>query len=490
MKLLDLVKHLKIFPLPIVEDVEINSIEMDSRQVKEGSLFICIDGFTVDGHNYVYQAIEAGAVAIIAEKKVDVNVPVIYVNNTNRAMAILADAFFNFPTKSFKLIGVTGTNGKTTTTQILTQIFEYYNKVVGTIGTLHIKIGAEIEEVKNTTPDSLTLQKTFNKMKENNVEAAFIEVSSHALHLGRVHGCDFDIAVFTNLTQDHLDYHNTMENYKNAKGLLFAQLGNTYNIESPKYSVLNNDDCASKDFAMMTASHIITYGIDNKSDVMARNIELTNSGTRFELVTPIGSEVVSIKLIGKFNVYNILAAVSVSLVYGLSLRQIIEAISDVKGVRGRFEVVDGNHDFTVVVDYSHTPDSLENVLITLNQLATNDLTVIVGCGGNRDKTKRPIMGEIATRLATQVVFTSDNPRNEEPEEIIKDIIDGVTKENYSIEIDRRVAIKKAIQNAKKNDIILIAGKGHETYQIIKDEVLQFDDVTEAINAIKDLNQSN
>ncbi|MDF2945887.1 MAG: UDP-N-acetylmuramyl-tripeptide synthetase [Bacillales bacterium] len=490
MKLIDLVKHLKTFQLPIVDDIEIKSIEMDSRQVKEGSLFICIEGFTVDGHNYVEQAINAGAVAIVAEKKITANVPVIYVNNSIRAMAILADAFFGHPTKNLKLIGVTGTNGKTTTTQILSQIFEYYKKTVGSIGTLHIKIGEEIEEVKNTTPDSLTLQKTFKKMNDYNVEAAFIEVSSHALHLGRVHGCDFDIAVFTNLTQDHLDYHQTMENYKNAKGLLFAQLGNTYNIDSPKYSVLNNDDPASNDFAMMTASHIITYGIDNKSDVMAKNIELTNNGTRFELVTPIGSANVSIKLIGKFNVYNILAAVSVSLVYGLSLTQIIEAISDVKGVRGRFEVVEGSQDFTVVVDYSHTPDSLENVIVTLNQLSTNKLTVIVGCGGNRDKTKRPIMGEIATRLATQVIFTSDNPRNEEPEEIIKDILDGVSNGNYSVEIDRRLAIRKAIQNAEKNDIILIAGKGHETYQIIKDEVIQFDDVTEAINAIKDLNKSN
>jgi UDP-N-acetylmuramoyl-L-alanyl-D-glutamate--2,6-diaminopimelate ligase len=490
MKLIDLVKHLKTFQLPIVDDIEIKSIEMDSRQVKEGSLFICIEGFTVDGHNYVEQAINAGAVAIVAEKKIAASVPVIYVNNSIRAMAILADAFFGHPTKNLKLIGVTGTNGKTTTTQILSQIFEYYKKTVGSIGTLHIKIGEEIEEVKNTTPDSLTLQKTFKKMNDYNVEAAFIEVSSHALHLGRVHGCDFDIAVFTNLTQDHLDYHQTMENYKNAKGLLFAQLGNTYNIDSPKYSVLNNDDPASNDFAMMTASHIITYGIDNRSDVMAKNIELTNNGTRFDLSTPIGSENVSIKLIGKFNVYNILAAVSVSLVYGLSLSQIIEAISDVKGVRGRFEVVEGSQDFTVVVDYSHTPDSLENVLVTLNQLSTNNLTVIVGCGGNRDKTKRPIMGEIATRLATQVIFTSDNPRNEEPEEIIKDILDGVSNGNYSVEIDRRLAIRKAIKNAEKNDIILIAGKGHETYQIIKDEVIQFDDVTEAINAIKDLNKSN
>ncbi|QOY34372.1 UDP-N-acetylmuramoyl-L-alanyl-D-glutamate--2,6-diaminopimelate ligase [Anaerobacillus isosaccharinicus] len=468
----------------------IKSIEMDSRLVKDGSLFICIEGYTVDGHDYAKQAVEKGAVAIISEKPLNVEVPVVIVKDTKRVMAIVANSFYDHPTKKLSLIGVTGTNGKTTTTHLIEKILNDANKKTGLIGTMYMKIANETFETKNTTPESLSLQQIFAEMVASKVDSAIMEVSSHALHLGRVRGCDFDIAVFTNLTQDHLDYHETMEAYRNAKGLLFAQLGNTYSNENRKIAVLNGDDKASKEYEKMTAAQIVTYGIDQECDVRATNIQIAAQGTTFD-VDALGQKAsVQLKMIGKFSVYNALAAMTACLVDGISLESIIHSLEAVEGVSGRFEPVDCGQSFTVIVDYAHTPDSLENVLNTVNEFAKGKSYVVVGCGGDRDKTKRPLMAKIASQLGDYVILTSDNPRSEKPEQIIKDMEVGLTEESNHISlIDRKEAITFAIQQAKENDVVVIAGKGHETYQIIGKETSFFDDRIVAADAIKEMLKS-
>lgn len=489
MKLIELLTYLHEPLLKITENPEITSIEMDSRAVKEGSLFICINGYTVDGHNYAQQAAASGAVAIIAEKPLqEVHVPVIIVSDTKRAMARLADIFYGQPTHELHLIGVTGTNGKTTTTHIIEKIMTEACKKTGLIGTMYIKIGDEQEAVQNTTPESLTLQKTFRKMRDKDVTHAMIEVSSHALDLGRVHGCDFDVAVFTNLTQDHLDYHKTMDAYKQAKGLLFAQLGNRFDLERPKFAVLNRDELVCDEYIKMTAAKVLTYGIDQKADVMAENIIMTSSGTKFDLIAFGEKREIHVNMVGKFSIYNILAAVTASIASSIDLDTIVSAVEKLEGVRGRFELVDGGQDFTVIVDYAHTPDSLENVLLTIKQFSEGRVFCVVGCGGDRDKTKRPLMAKIAVEHSDEPIFTSDNPRSEDPAMILKDMENGVLNSHYHTILNREEAIKFAIENARKDDIVLIAGKGHETYQQIGKEVFDFDDREVALKVIGQLNK--
>jgi UDP-N-acetylmuramoyl-L-alanyl-D-glutamate--2,6-diaminopimelate ligase len=487
MKLNDLLTFLHDDSLLSLKNPTISSLEMDSREVRPGSLFICIKGYTVDGHDFAQKAVEQGAVAVLSERNLELDVPVIVVKDTKRSMAVLADIFYGQPTHSMHLIGVTGTNGKTTTTHIIEKIFNEAKKQTGLIGTMYIKIGDQQKEVKNTTPESLTLQKTFAEMKEQNVSHAIMEVSSHALHLGRIHGCDFNVAVFTNLTQDHLDYHKTMEAYKYAKGLLFAQLGNKFDHNDLKIAVLNEDEEASEEFKRMTSAKILTYGIDRPADIKANNIKMTSKGTMFQLVTPVGTRNVTIQMVGKFSVYNVLAAVSASLASSVDLDSIVRAIESMEGVRGRFELVDGGQDYTVIVDYAHTPDSLENVLKTVKQFAEGRIFCIVGCGGDRDKTKRPLMAKIAVTYSDEPVFTSDNPRSEDPQVILQEMEEGVVGYQFTSIISREEAITYAVEKAQKGDVILIAGKGHETYQIIGNEVFDFDDKEIALNAINSLN---
>ncbi|WP_282033513.1 UDP-N-acetylmuramoyl-L-alanyl-D-glutamate--2,6-diaminopimelate ligase [Metabacillus indicus] len=484
MKLHTLLSQLQNIKWNVEENPEILSIEMDSREVKQDSLFICISGYTVDGHDYAEQAVRNGAAAVLSEKPLDLPVPVVVVKNTKRAMALLADAFYGHPTQGMHLIGVTGTNGKTSTTHLIEKILQNAGKTTGLIGTMYIKIGDEELSVKNTTPESLTLQKTFRTMADKGVSHGVMEVSSHALHMGRVHGCDYDVAVFTNLTQDHLDYHETMDAYRAAKGLLFSQLGNTFNPDKPKTAVLNADDPASGEFMSMTAAHILTYGIDSECDVSARNIVMSPSGTAFDLVTPFGSQNIKMKLIGKFSIYNALAAASACLASGVSLEIVAGTLAEIEGVRGRFEVVDGGQDFSVIVDYAHTPDSLENVLKTVKQFAAGKTFVIVGCGGDRDRTKRAIMAQIAVKYAEEPIFTSDNPRSEEPAAILKEMEEGVEEAYFHTIEKREDAIFYAVNEAKAGDVILIAGKGHETYQIIGSEVFDFDDREVALRAVQ------
>jgi UDP-N-acetylmuramoyl-L-alanyl-D-glutamate--2,6-diaminopimelate ligase len=466
-------------------NIDITSIENDNRQVKKGSLFICLKGYTVDGHDYAKSAVENGAVAIIAERTLQLDVPVIVVKDSFRAMSVLADAFYGQPSQKLHLIGITGTNGKTTTSHLIEKIFADQNKKTGLIGTMYTKIGEEKVENKNTTPESLTLQKTFKSMLDNGVEMAVMEVSSHALDLGRVHGTDFDVAVFTNLSQDHLDYHETMDEYKRAKGLLFSQLGNSFKVSQPKYAILNADDITYHDYKKVTAAHIVTYGIDNDADIMAAQIKMTPEGTAFQIVIHGQSYPITIQLAGKFNVYNVLASIAAALVSNIPLPSIISSLEQIEGVPGRFELVKAGQDFSVIVDYAHTPEALENVLKTIKQFADQEIYTVVGCGGDRDKTKRPLMAQIACRYSTIPIFTSDNPRSEEPMSILKDMEKGVIGYTYHTIIDRKDAIKYAINHANKGDVILIAGKGHETYQTIGGQNYDFDDRLVAKEAIEE-----
>jgi UDP-N-acetylmuramoyl-L-alanyl-D-glutamate--2,6-diaminopimelate ligase len=485
MKLQDLLQHLHLLVPYQGDNPEITSIENDNRKVQAGSLFICIKGYTVDGHDFAESAVKSGASAVLAEKALPLSVPVIIVNDTTRAMAVLADAFYQHPTKALHLIGITGTNGKTTTSHLIEKIFSDVNPSTGLIGTMYTKIGNKKIETKNTTPESLVLQRNFRQMLEEGVDTAIMEVSSHALHLGRVHGCDYDIAVFTNLTQDHLDYHKTMNDYMQAKSLLFSQLGNTFDTNKPKYAILNADDSASELFKKSTAAHVVTYGIDNHADFRAENIHITSAGTTFEIVIKGERFPINIQLIGKFSVYNVLASIATAFVSKIPMDRIIDSIESISGVDGRFELVNAGQDFTVIVDYAHTPDSLENVLKTIQSFAKKRIFVIVGCGGDRDKTKRPLMADIACRYATNPIFTSDNPRSEDPLEILKDMEKGIKWTNYITIPDRKEAIETAINQAAAGDVILIAGKGHETYQIIGSDVYDFDDRVVAREAIEE-----
>ncbi|OCA85538.1 UDP-N-acetylmuramoyl-L-alanyl-D-glutamate--2,6-diaminopimelate ligase [Bacillus sp. FJAT-27225] len=475
MKLQELLGHLHMFRPYEGENPEITSIENDNRKVSRGSLFICIKGYTVDGHDYAKSAVKNGAAAIIAERRLDVDVPLVVVPDSSRAMAVLSDAFYGRPSHQFHLTGITGTNGKTTTSHLIEKIFSDAGKKTGLIGTMYTRIGADVYEAKNTTPESLALQKTFRKMADEGIQHAVMEVSSHALDLGRVHGADFDVAVFTNLTQDHLDYHKTMESYKNAKSLLFSQLGNTFSDTTPKFAILNADDPASADFSRATAAHVITYGIDQQADLRARDIALLPNGTSFILEAAGKTYTISMKQIGKFNVYNSLAAIGAALCSGICLEDAIKSIESIKGVPGRFELVDAGQDFTIIVDYAHTPDSLENVLKTIREFSEQRVFVLAGCGGDRDKGKRPLMAKIACDYATDPILTSDNPRSEDPLEILRDMEQGVVGREYKVIADRREAIEYAVNAARTGDIILIAGKGHETYQEIKGVKHDFDD---------------
>lgn len=471
-------------------DLNINGIEVDSRKVKSGNLFICLPGFTVDGHDYANKAIENGAVALVCQRELPIAVPQIIVTDSRFAMSIMSDIFYEQPSHKLRVIGVTGTNGKTTTTHLIEKILADQGYLSGLIGTIKTKIGTEVFENKNTTPDSIELQKNFAKMVDVGSDYVIMEVSSHALDLGRVKGVDYNIAVFTNLTQDHLDYHHTMDQYRNAKGLFFSQLGNSYEKERKenKYAILNGDDVASEYYKRVTASQVITYGIDNEADVNGTDIVISANGTSFTLSSFMGSIKINLKMIGKFSVYNALAAATVAIVEGVSLESIKKSLESIDGVDGRFEAVNEGQKFTVIVDYAHTPDSLENVLKTVKEFAQGKVFCIFGAGGDRDRTKRPIMGQIATKYSDFTIITSDNPRSEDPDMIIADILEGVKKfsvnNNYIAITDRKSAIEYAISNAKAQDVILIAGKGHETYQIIGTEVIHFDDREIARAAIR------
>lgn len=485
MKLTEILSILPFYQSNIgIENINITGITMDSRNVKKGDLFVCIKGFTVDGHEFASQAAEQGAAAIIAEKEVSASVPVVTVADTTRALAMIAAHFYGNPTEQFPLIGVTGTNGKTTVTYLLEAIFKQHQKKTGVIGTINMKIGDQLFPVNNTTPDALLLQQTFRNMADEQVETGIMEVSSHALDLGRVYGCDFDIAIFTNLSQEHLDYHKDMDDYLRAKSLLFAQLGNTYDTERKKFAVVNQDDPHSELLKRSTSQHVLTYGCYHDAQIKAENIQLDVTQTTFTLASPVGSTEIKSRLIGMFNVYNMLAAAGAAIAAGIPLDTIKKAFERITGVDGRFEQVMAGQSFATIVDYAHTPDSLENVLQTIKEFARTNVYVVVGCGGDRDPSKRPLMAGIALAYADKAIFTSDNPRTEDPMSILDDMVKGLEQTHYEVIESRKDAISRAVDLADKDDIILIAGKGHETYQQVGKIKYDFDDSKVAKEAIK------
>lgn len=466
-------------------------IETDSRSISAGLLFICLRGHTVDGHLFAPQAVEAGAAALVVERELNLPIPQLVVKDCRLAMAVIANHFYTYPSDQLKLIGITGTNGKTTTTYLIEQILNDQGKSAGVIGTIELRYGGQSFPMSSTTPQTLQLQKYLSQMRDAGTQYCAIEVSSHALEQGRVKGCRFRTAVFTNLTQDHLDYHETMSRYAAVKGLFFSRLGNVYKADENErsYAVLNGDDPLSAEYTELTAAEVITYGIDNEADIRASNIRITAQGTTFHVKTFRGETDVTLQMAGKFNVYNALAAISAVLIEGVPLEAIAASLSAIPGVPGRVEAVNAGQSFAVIVDYAHTPDGLENVLRAVQQFAEKRILCVFGCGGDRDRKKRPLMGLIAARYADHVFITSDNPRTESPQLILKDIEEGlinngVDTEKYQLIADRKLAIQKAVEMASQGDVVLIAGKGHETYQDVNGIKQPFDDRTVAKEAIR------
>ena len=450
-------------------DLDIKSVESDSRKVTKDGLFVAIVGFETDGHKYIKQAIENGAVAIIIQegaklKKEDItdDVTVIMAPDTRVAIAKIACNFYKNPSTKFKLIGVTGTKGKTTSTFMIKAILEAQGKKVGLIGTVANYIGSKnLGESSRTTPDSLELQKLFNQMVEDNVDAVIMEVSSQALKLHRVDGCDFDIGVFTNFSEDHIspNEHPDMEDYFNSKLEL---------IKMSKTSYINSDDFkVSKIKKLLPEKDIKSYGIDNETDLLAKDITITNSSVDFKVKINGKNERVKTGIPGRFSVYNSLAAISVGSKLGAEAEAIKEALLNVR-VPGRSELIDNKKGLTIMIDYAHSPESLQSILSAVKSYTRGKVISVFGCGGDRDKTKRPIMGQISANIADFTIITSDNPRTEKPEEIIDQIEAGAKKSKgkYVSIVNRTEAIKYAIDMATKNDIIVLAGKGHETYQEI------------------------
>ena len=460
---------------------DILALAHDSRKVEPGTLFVCMKGATVDGHSFAAAAVAKGAVAVLAEQEVAGvdTVPVIRTPDVRQAVERIAAWFYGDPSTQLRLVGVTGTNGKSTTTHIIRSIFNRAGRPCGVSGTLHTLIGDRVVPVKNTTPDVLDLQSTLRDMVDGGMKAVAMEVSSHALALGRVAGCEYDTAVFTNMTQDHLDFHQTMENYREAKSLLFRQLVADGSQKANKSAIANIDDPAGEYMLAQTKARRIGYGMSEKADLRAVDIDLRPEGASFRVTGRWGEFAVQSRLTGLFNVYNMWAAIGVGCAEGIDIPVIQASLAEFEQVPGRFERVDIGRPFSVIVDYAHTPDGLENVLKTAKQFVRGQLIVVFGCGGDRDRTKRPIMGELATRYADRAIVTSDNPRSEDPEFIIGQIMAGITspeaRRKTTTEPDRRTAIRQALALGQPGDVILIAGKGHENYQILADRTIHFDD---------------
>lgn len=451
------------------DDIEILSVEYDSRKVKKGSLFIAVSGFQTDGHLYIEKALENGAAAVILEKEEFAPKGVSYAvcDDSRAAMALVGKAFWGGSADRLKMIGITGTNGKTTTTYLVKKILELMGKKVGLIGTNQNMIGDTVLETGRTTPESLDLHELLKKMEDEGATHVIMEVSSHALFLKRVYGIEFEVGAFTNLTRDHLDFHETFENYCDAKALLFKQ---------SKKGFLNGDDQWCDRIKNQATCEIKTYGIDG-GDIKAENIRLSERGVIFEVADGDAKHEARLSIPGRFSVYNALTAISICRGLGISYEDIIKGLIIAKGVKGRCEVVNILADYTVIIDYAHTPDGLENIISTVRGFAKGKIITVFGCGGDRDKTKRPIMGEVAEKLSDFTVVTSDNPRSEKPYDIIEDILCGMKKAEgtFAAIEDRTEAIKYAMSIAGAGDVIILAGKGHETYQILKEGTIHYDE---------------
>ncbi|MEG1524909.1 MAG: UDP-N-acetylmuramoyl-L-alanyl-D-glutamate--2,6-diaminopimelate ligase [Clostridia bacterium] len=461
------------------DDADILSIEYDSRKVCRGSLFCCIVGQLFDGHTFAEAAMRDGATALLVERTLPLDVPQILVTNARKAMAEMAAAFFGYPQREMQMLGVTGTNGKTTTTYMVKAIAEQAGKRVGIIGTIRNMIGSESLHTDRTTPESVDLFKLLRTMADAYVDLVVMEVSSHALEQFRVHGIKFDVGLFTNLTQDHLDYHKSFDNYLSAKKILFL---------SSKKAVVNVDDPYSDRIMDGLDIPITTFGVRDRADISATDIDITTSGVQFDLHTPEGDVLMHLQTPGLFSVFNAMGATGLAQAIGIKLSCIKDGLETLTSVSGRLESVKTNRSFSVFVDYAHTPDALENVLKTVREFAKGRVVCVFGCGGDRDRAKRPIMGEIAGRFSEFAIITSDNPRTEEPMTIIDTIEDGMKKSGtkYTIIENRKEAIRYALSIAQDNDVIMIAGKGHENYQEINGTKYHFDDKEIVEELLKEL----
>lgn len=466
---------------------EIGSIHYDSRQVKPGSLFAAIRGLRQDGHDFIPRALAAGASTLVVECDLphtsalpETGISMLKVHDSRLALAQIACAFYGHPSRKLRLIGVTGTNGKTTTTYLVESLLLQAGYRVGVIGTINYRFAGNRVEAERTTPESLDLQKVLGDMVSNGVEYVVMEVSSHSLELKRVAGCEFDLAIFTNLTHDHLDFHGDLEHYLNAKLLLFSDLGKDGKKTTPKLALINTDDPFARRVKDVTSTQTWGYGLGEGADIRASILDLSLEGIESSIESPRGSLRIHSRLIGEHNVYNILGAVGVGIWEEIPPPVIGEGIARVSRVPGRWEMIQGGQKFAVVVDYAHTADALERTLKAARRLCRGRVITVFGCGGDRDRAKRPIMGEVAARCSDYFIITSDNPRSEDPEKIVAEIEQGVRKtypgrDDYDKITDRREAIEKAIYLARENDLVMIAGKGHETYQILGEGVIPFDD---------------
>jgi len=468
-------------------ELSVEGITYDSRQVKPGYIFVAISGYIEDGSSYIPQALEAGASVVVSSKRTERlarpsrwggSATQVVVDNTREALAKLATAFYNYPSDKLNIIGITGTNGKTTVSYLTEAILKENGARVGVLGTIAYRLGEKILPAPITTPQSSDLQQMLRKLVDEKFTTVVMEVSSHALSLQRVEGCEFDSALFTNLSREHLDFHESMEEYLRAKIRLFSTLGKNARKEREKLAVLNLDDPSTEKIMQSTEAKIVTYGIERKADVGAKSIKLNLDKTIFSLLSPRGEIKISLPLIGKYNVYNALAAGAVAFGQGIDLDIIKRGLEKVSSIPGRFERIDCGQPFTVIVDYAHTHEALRKLLDTCRELKPKRIITVFGCGGDRDRGKRPLMGEVAIDLSDYVFVTSDNPRSEDPERIALDIEVGIKrrgKNNYQTVIDRFEAIEKAFSMAENGDLVAIAGKGHEDYQILKDRRVHFDD---------------
>ena len=470
MKLKELLKDIRVLECTADPELEIESVHYDSRKVTENSLFVAISGFASDGNRFIPMARSKGAVAVVTAKKPEGDVPYILVESDRMALAMLGCNFYGHPARSMTMIGVTGTNGKTSTTLLLKQVLEKtLGAKVGLIGTMANMVGDEVIPTERTTPESFELQGLFARMRDAGCTHVVMEVSSHAVTLDRIGGVHFDIAAFTNLTEDHLDFHKTMDAYCDAKAELFRRCSK---------AVINLDDHYATRFLEAAACPALTTSVAKGADLQAKDLELLSDGIRYIVCTADGCVDVHVPIPGRFTVYNTLTVLAIARQLDISLEDAAAALQSVEGVKGRIEVVPTpGKDYTVLIDYAHTPDGLENVLTSVRDFCRGRIISVFGCGGDRDPIKRPIMGEIGVKLADFAVITSDNPRTEDPMAIIRDILQGVKEEHgeYIVVEDRRSAIRYAMDIAKKDDIIILAGKGHETYQDIGGIKLHLDE---------------
>jgi UDP-N-acetylmuramoyl-L-alanyl-D-glutamate--2,6-diaminopimelate ligase len=487
LQLLDGIPVMKILQISYgkmvqTEDVTIQKIGYDSRSIEKGDVFVAIRGQNYDGHRFVEDAVHQGARVVVLENDAAVpdsflshnDVIKVVVGNSRRALALMSANYYGRPGSKLKILGVTGTNGKTTTTHLLQSILETAGEKTGLLGTVEYRIGDEVIPSPYTTPESLELHGLFNQMVNQSCRAVVMEVSSHALALDRVYGLRFRLALFTNLTQDHLDFHGSMDRYFNAKKSLFDGL------DGNSVAVTNVDDERGLSIVASTKARRVTYGVEKGADVTAKEIKIGIEGIQCTLEYETGKTTIRSPLTGRFNVYNLLSAAASALALGIPASTIQTGIEKVKSVRGRFERIDSGKGWSVIIDYAHTPDALRKTLEAIRELLPKEkpgrIITIFGCGGNRDRAKRPQMGRIATELSDVTIITSDNPRNENPQAIIEEIRRGVRQNTETMQmVDRREAIHTGLKMARQGDVVLVAGKGHETYQVLGDKRIHFDD---------------